>query len=234
LNDPAAKVGSFIEFSFSNIGAIGENITLNPGSSVSFYGGGSLTLFPGGTYNLIAIATNVVSPAVTIYNKALFGRKLIADGYASVGNGGDEAQVLIGKGIAIQSGPVLGLVSRFRQQVATTLAISGTVTYTSAAVIGGYILRDTVVGAVLDVTPTAAQMVAALAAVTNGDVEVNSFVRFTINNVGANTFTFNGGAGITNYGGVAFSVTNATRSSFVLIVDNIGSGTEACTIYPEK
>lgn len=108
----------------------------------------------------------------------------------------------------------------------TTDATVGARTYTIAELLGGLILRDPNGGARSDVTPTAALIVAGIAGCI-----VGSAVEFTIRNTAdANeTITITEGAGVTLSGTMTIGQNNSKR--FVLVVTNIGSGTEAATLY---
>jgi len=112
------------------------------------------------------------------------------------------------------------------QATVTTDATAGAKTYSAAELIGGLILRDPAGGARNDVTPTAAQIVAGFA----GGVVGSSF-EFTIRNTAdaAETITLTAGAGATLSGTMTIAQNNSKR--FLCRLDNVGSGTEAVTIY---
>ncbi len=108
----------------------------------------------------------------------------------------------------------------------TTKTTAGAVTYTAAELIGGLILRDPAGGSRNDVSPTAALIVAGV----SGAVAGTSF-EFTIRNDAdaAETITLTAGAGVTLSGTMTIAQNNSKR--FLCRLDNIGSGTEAVTIY---
>jgi hypothetical protein len=108
----------------------------------------------------------------------------------------------------------------------TTKTTAGAATYTAAELIGGLILRDPNGDNRSDVTPTAALIVAGFA----GGIVGSSF-EFTIRNDAnaAETITLTAGAGVTLSGTMTIAQNNSKR--FLCRLDNIGSGTEAVTIY---
>ena len=108
----------------------------------------------------------------------------------------------------------------------TTKTTAGVVTYTAAELIGGLILRDPAGAHRSDVSPTAALIVAGFA----GGIVGSSF-EFTIRNDAdaAETITLTAGAGVTLSGTMTIAQNNSKR--FLCRLDNVGSGTEAVTIY---
>lgn len=108
----------------------------------------------------------------------------------------------------------------------TTDATAGVKTYTAAELIGGLILRDPAGGSRNDVSPTAALIVAGFA----GGVVGSSF-EFTIRNAAdaAEAITLTAGDGVTLSGTMTIAQNNSKR--FLCRLDNIGTGTEAVTIY---
>lgn len=108
----------------------------------------------------------------------------------------------------------------------TTDATAGAKTYTAAELLGGLILRDPAGAGRSDVTPTAAQIVTGLA----GGVVGSSF-EFTIRNTadGDETITITAGTDVTLSGVMTIAQNNSKR--FLCRLDNVGSGTEAVTIY---
>lgn len=108
----------------------------------------------------------------------------------------------------------------------TTDVTAGARTYTAAELIGGLILRDPTGGARNDVSPTAALIVAGFA----GGIVGSSF-EFTIRNTAdaAETITLTAGAGVTLSGTMTIAQNNSKR--FLCRLDDVGSGTEAATIY---
>ena len=117
----------------------------------------------------------------------------------------------------------------WQKTTVTTDATAGPRTYTAAELLGGLILRDPSGGSRSDVTPTAALIVAGVA----GAVVGSSF-EFTIRNTAdaAETITVTAGdAGVTLSGTMTIAQNNSKR--FLAVLTNVGSGTEAVTIYSE-
>lgn len=108
----------------------------------------------------------------------------------------------------------------------TTKTTAGAVTYSAAELLGGLILRDPAGAGRSDVTPTAALIVAGI----SGAIVGSSF-EFTIRNTAddAETITVTAGSGVTLSGTMTIAQNNSKR--FLAVVTNIGSGTEAVTIY---
>jgi hypothetical protein len=108
----------------------------------------------------------------------------------------------------------------------TTKTTAGAVTYTAAELIGGLILRDPAGASRSDVSPTAALIVAGIA----GAIVGSSF-EFTIRNDAdaAETITLTAGEGVTLSGTMTIAQSNSKR--FLAVCTNVGSGTEAVTIY---
>jgi hypothetical protein len=109
----------------------------------------------------------------------------------------------------------------------TVDATDGVKTYTAAELIGGLILRDPTGAPRADVSPTAAEIVAGFA----GGIVGSSF-EFTIRNAAnaAEAITLTAGAGVTlSPASQVIAQDNSKR--FLCRLDNVGSGTEAVTIY---
>jgi hypothetical protein len=108
----------------------------------------------------------------------------------------------------------------------TTEATAAAVTFTAAQILGGLILRDPAGAARADLLPAPADIVAAIP----GCVVGSSF-EFTIRNTAdANetiTLTANGDSTVS--GTATIAQNNSKR--FLAVVTNIGSGTEAVTVY---
>ena len=126
---------------------------------------------------------------------------------------------LAGRGALVAAGCVR------RRCVALLSGIDG-VKVTEAELIGGLILRDPTGGNRSDFTPTAAALVAGFA----GGIVGSSF-EFTVRNNAdaAETITLTAGAGVTLSGTMTIAQSNSKR--FLCRLDDIGSGTEAVTIY---
>lgn len=111
----------------------------------------------------------------------------------------------------------------------TTVTVDSTAaakTYSASELLGGLILRDPNGASRSDVTPSAAQLVSAY----TGAVAGSSF-EFTIRNTAdaAETITLTAGSGITLSGTMTIAQNNSKR--FLAVFTNVGSGTEAVTIY---
>jgi hypothetical protein len=108
----------------------------------------------------------------------------------------------------------------------TTKTTAGAVTYTAAELIGGLVLRDPNGASRSDISPTAALIVAGIA----GAIVGSSF-EFTIRNTadGDETITLTAGAGVTLSG--TMTVKRYHSRLFLAVCTNVGSGTEAVTIY---
>lgn len=108
------------------------------------------------------------------------------------------------------------------QSTVSTIEIAGNVTYTAAQLLGGLILRDPNGADRSDITPTAAQIIAALTQAGDG----NSF-EFTIRNTAdaAETITVTAGTGVTLSGTMNIAQNNSKR--FLCVV----TGAESVTIY---
>lgn len=120
--------------------------------------------------------------------------------------------------------PLLGgtLGSTF---VPTTITTAGVVTYTAAQLIGGLILRDTNGADRSDVSPTAAQIVAALPGATNGQ----SFQFDLVNTADANeSITLTAGTGVTVAGTATVAQNDGKR--WIVYVTDVTAGAEAVTI----
>jgi hypothetical protein len=106
----------------------------------------------------------------------------------------------------------------------TTDATAGNLTYTAAMLLGGLLLRDPAGGARSDVTPTAAEIVAAIPGCA-----VGSSFEFTIRNTAdaSETITVTLGTNVTLSGTMTIAQNNSKR--FLAVVTAVG--TPAVTIY---
>jgi predicted RecA/RadA family phage recombinase len=107
-----------------------------------------------------------------------------------------------------------------------TITTAGVATYTAAQLLGKLIKRDPAGSARSDVTPTAAQIVAAIPNARVGDC-----FEFTIRNDAdaAETITVTAGTGVTLSGTMTVAQNNSKK--FLAVLDNVTSGAEAVTIY---
>lgn len=126
-----------------------------------------------------------------------------------------------------------GLAARFAIKTPAAENTLGDVQYSVVQLVGGMILRNPGGSPRSDSTPTAADIVAWLALPINGGVKVGSFIEFTIKNldVPANDISFSPTAGVIMYDASPEALVAPSTNNFLLVVDNIGSGTEAVTIY---
>ena len=92
---------------------------------------------------------------------------------------------------------------------ATTITANSAQTYSAAQILGGYIVRSQA-GNQTDVTPTAAQIIAAAPSISIG-----SSFDLVINSTGAGDVTLSGGVGVTIVGGPTVSAGNAGVARFV-------------------
>lgn len=116
------------------------------------------------------------------------------------------------------------------------LNTAGAATYTAAHLLRALLVRDPSGASRADVFPTAALVVAALAA-KYGQAVVGMTFDFTlINNAdAAETITMTLGAGMTSGNTLGTQVSSAiaqnTSRRFLFRVTNVGAGTEAMTVY---
>jgi hypothetical protein len=207
LNDPVLdSQGATYAYALAHGG------TANPGgplNSVQYndsgaFGGSSSLLFNSGTNTL---TTNKISNGtVTIGSNTISGL----------------TDPTIGSEAATKN-----YVDNYTAITITTINTVGSVTYPVVAVMNGLILRDTqTTGTTTDTLPTAAQIVA-----TSGAI-VGTTLYFSIRNASSdltNVVTFNTGTGITM--AAPMNIFSGYQYNGVMIVTNIGSGTEALTLY---
>jgi len=116
----------------------------------------------------------------------------------------------------------------FKKTTVTTKTTAGNVTYTAAELIGGLILRDPAGGNRTDVTPTAANIVGAI---TNAAVGT-SFEYYMKNTADANeSIAFSAGTGVTLVYNVTPSITQSVTGTFLVVITNATSGSEAVSMY---
>lgn len=111
-----------------------------------------------------------------------------------------------------------------RMMSVSTVDTAAAATYTAAQLLGGLILRDPNGGSRSDVSPTAAEIVAALPG-----VEAGSAFEFVIRNTAdaSETITLTAGTGVTLSGTMTIAQNNSKR--FLCVVTAVG--TPAVTIY---
>jgi hypothetical protein len=130
-------------------------------------------------------------------------------------------------GVVLLIGQVPGISETPAElSVVTSKSTAGAVTYTAEELYGGCILRDPAGASRSDVTPSAADIVAAVP----GAVATSSFEFVIRNEADANeTVKLTAGSGV-SLSGVMTIAQNASRR-FLAVVTNAGSGTETVTIY---
>jgi hypothetical protein len=138
---------------------------------------------------------------------------------------GDDTHISVkvaGKG----NGKLLATTGLLQYRVATSNNTASNLTYTAAQLLGGLYLRDCGGGSRSDALPTAADLVAAIPGAAVG----LSF-QFILRNTSdaAETITVTAGAGCTISG--TATVAQSNSKLFVVVLDNVGAGTEAYTIY---
>lgn len=134
--------------------------------------------------------------------------------------------VLGGEGVSTGKCVVDGNGLVMTQVSPSTITTGAAVTYSTAQILGGLILRDPAGAGRSDVTPTAAELVAACPGVTAG-----SSMQFTIRNTADQneTITLDDGTGVTISGTATVGQNNS--KTFLLYFSNVTSGSEAVTVY---
>lgn len=107
-----------------------------------------------------------------------------------------------------------------------TVSTGAAVTYSTAQILGGLILRDPAGAGRSDVTPTAAQLVAACPGITSG-VSMRVTIRNTADD--AETITLTNGTGVTISGTATIAQNNS--KTFIVYFSEVASGKEAVTFY---
>ena len=189
--------------------AVGDVITVQMTRIAEVRYGGTVTRGQNLTANSVGRAIAVTSNSgVQTIGKAL-----------TSGVAGDFGYVLLNISNQVSTAPI-------RTTTVSTLATAGVETYTAAQLLGGLILRDPNGAGRNDVTPTAALLVAAIPGAAVG----HSF-EFTIRNTAdaAETITVTAGSGVTLSGTMTIAQNNTRR--FLAVLNNVGAGTEAVTIY---
>lgn len=133
--------------------------------------------------------------------------------------------------MAIQNTTVSQTYPRFQSLTYPTVtpateATAAAVTYTTAQVLGGLILRDPAGAGRADLLPTAAALVAAIVGAA-----VGAAFEFTIRNTAdaAETITVTTNTGLTLSGTMTIAQNNTKR--FLAVITNATSGSEAVTVY---
>lgn len=121
---------------------------------------------------------------------------------------------------------VPGIAAISHTAVVASVATAGAATYSAANLVGGMIIRDPAGANRSDVTPTAAEIVGAIAGAVAG-----SAFEFTVRNAAdaAETITITAGTDVTLSGTMTIAQNNSKR--FLAVVTNAASGSEAVTVY---
>jgi hypothetical protein len=116
----------------------------------------------------------------------------------------------------------------FKKTTVTTKTTAGNVTYTAAELIGGLILRDPNGANRTDVTPTAANIIGAISNASTG----TSFEFYMKNTADTNeSIGFSAGSNVTIVYDGTPSITENTTGTFLVVITNATSGSEAVSIY---
>ena len=178
-----------------------------------------------------APAVGDVLPLTDVSGTPTTKKVTVANLMAAMGDG----SLSLGTGVATQARVNLGIgnitnsESRFLPATFTAKTNAANITYTAAEFIGKVIFRDCNGSNRTDVTPTAAQIVAEIDSAVVGD---NFRVILRNNSQGSGeTLLVNGGTGVTVWGGSRI-IEDEHFGEFMVVLDNIGSGTEAVSVYP--
>ena len=124
-------------------------------------------------------------------------------------------------------GPGIGLLKNMG--VPATYATAGNVTYTAADIVGGIITRDCAGASRTDVTPTAAQLVAAIPGVRIGDI-VACYLTNTSD--AAETITLSGGTSVTFDANATEKIIARDAAKILFFrFTAVASGSEAAVCY---
>tara|TARA_Y100001938_G_C8064502_1_gene419376 strand:+ start:84 stop:851 length:768 start_codon:yes stop_codon:yes gene_type:complete len=137
-----------------------------------------------------------------------------------------DAEISSAGYFALKTSAAKGQSSLITKTVVQTDSTAGASTYTAAILMGGYLIRDPAGGDRSDVTPTAAQIAAVIP-----NAAVNDSFRFIIKNQADadETITLTAGTGVTITGTATIAQNNTKE--WLCVLTNVGSGTEAATIY---
>lgn len=164
-----------------------------------------------------SVATTSAVNEISVTNAA-------ANGAPIIGTSGSDSNI----GLRLQAKGTAAIVAEdallYLRSVAT-ISTADAATYTAAQIVGGLIDRDPNGADRSDVTPTAAQLVAAVPGVQVG----SSFVLYVKNTAdAAETITVTAGSNVTLTGTMTIAQ-NKTRA-FLVLFTNVTSSSEAVTI----
>lgn len=129
--------------------------------------------------------------------------------------------------IAVGNAFLRGANAVVKKLTVTTITTAGAATYTAAQMLGGIILRDPAGAGRTDVTPTAAQIVAAI---TDAAAE-DSFDCWLVNTAdAAEAIALSAGTGVTLVP-ATISIAQNENALLKVRVTDAGDGSEAVTIY---
>ena len=137
-----------------------------------------------------------------------------------------DAEISSAGYLAFRTSAAKGQGAVITKTVVQSESTASNVTYTAAVLLSGYIIRDPAGGSRSDVTPTAAQLVAVIPSAA-----VNDSFRFIIKNAAdaSEPITLTGGTNVTITGTATIAQNNTKE--WLCVLTNVGSGTEAATIY---
>jgi len=223
----------------SDITTNGSNrLDFNSGSGAFFKDGASVSVGTGNDYVLThnggtMLVQNSTGDILTYNSSATddiifkLGNNTTDTKFYVQNLAGQTIMEMNGDGTVVVPNGTLGVRGgTFKRTTVTTDSTAGDIVYTAAQMFGGYIKRDPDGVSRNDTTATAALILALFG--TGG--EVGSSFDFTVKNTSGGVFnvTLNGGTGVTIDGtGV---IANGTAATFKVVMTDVGSGTEACTI----
>ena len=137
-----------------------------------------------------------------------------------------DAEISSAGYLAFRTSAAKGQGAVITKTVVQSESTASNVTYTAAVLLSGYIIRDPAGSSRADVTPTAAQLVAVVPSAA-----VNDSFRFIIKNAAdaSEPITLTGGTNVTITGTATIAQNNTKE--WLCVLTNVGSGTEAATIY---
>ncbi len=221
------KADNGIDMTAGELHLSNDNVPILFGAGAS----GDMKIFHNGTDNKIEGHTGdiVIDQQVASGNvNVKLGSTTDTSSFVVSNSSNSDKLEVNGAGEIVATGTMGVKGNFFQRTTVTTLTTGSNITYAASAILGGIIRRDPNGFSRTDVTATAAEIVALL----GSGVEVGSSFEFTIENT-TTTITFNvtltGGTGVTISGNAV--ITSESTRSFRLVVTNVGSGSEACTIY---
>jgi len=111
--------------------------------------------------------------------------------------------------------------------VPTAVSTDAATTLTTAAVLGGLIVRSGATAGRTDTLPTAAQLVTAV----GNFLVIGSVIEFDVRNTSGQTITVAVGTGITSAAGNTLTIATLSTRKFVLVFTGVATGSESATLY---